>query len=550
MGIGSCLTQGSLRVPLYQRSYSWEIKQVNDLFNDIKESIQSNREDYFLGSVVIARDQNAIDELVDGQQRIATTTILLVAIRDFLIKNNDERRANWIEQKFLFEQDFESLAILPKLKLNIEDNEYFIKNILTRPINRQPISPSRTSNIKLTSAFKESIKFVKENISSSDTKSITRWITFLEKNVKIIQIRVEDYSYAYSIFETLNDRGLDLTVSDLLKNFLYANAGERYSELLSNWSKMSAHLDSLDSDSPIVTFIRHAWASKNGLTRERELFQKIRNKIKTPQEAIELSRELAKDAIQYSALLNSENELWNEYSDTVSESIKILVMLKMQQNRPLLISILNYFPKPEVEKSINTLLNWAIRFIVTGSLGSSGLETNFSNNASKVTSKEIKNTEELFSVMKEIIPTDEEFKKAFSIFTIKRPELARYLLQKLEITKRAEQQPEFLPNTNGNQVNLEHILPKNPNADWNSISEELHSVLYRRLGNMCLLQGSINSKIGNKSFTEKTKVYKKSSFLLTKSISEYSTWMQDDIELRQTEMAELALKAWPYKPIN
>jgi len=131
--IGNILSGTRLSVPTNQRSYKWEKTHVVELFDDL-ESAMGQDEEYFLGSVVITRTGvSGSPEVVDGQQRLATSVILIAAIRDYLLKINDEEFASDIERRYIMSRAYPSREVLPQLRLNLHDHDYFLKRILYRP---------------------------------------------------------------------------------------------------------------------------------------------------------------------------------------------------------------------------------------------------------------------------------------------------------------------------------------------------------------------------------------------------------------------------------
>ena len=128
-GIGRILAEKNLSVPLYQRPYAWEIKHVKDFLTDLKASITEKAEEYFLGTIVILDDEKQ-REVVDGQQRLATTMILIAAIRDYFEEEGDSERAADVEKEYLLAKDFRTRETLPNLKLGTVDHDFFLKYVL------------------------------------------------------------------------------------------------------------------------------------------------------------------------------------------------------------------------------------------------------------------------------------------------------------------------------------------------------------------------------------------------------------------------------------
>ena len=149
-GIGHALSDNLLSVPMYQRSYAWEDQHVNDLFQDFGSAITNNESEYFLGSIVVTRDAGDRPEVVDGQQRLATTTILLAAFRDWFFKQGDQDRSNDIELSYLVERDLRTQELNARLRLNEVDHDFFMKKILSKPSDAsRDIRPTKESHLRI-----------------------------------------------------------------------------------------------------------------------------------------------------------------------------------------------------------------------------------------------------------------------------------------------------------------------------------------------------------------------------------------------------------------
>ena len=123
--IGHALRNQMLAVPINQRAYAWKEKHVTDLYQDMQGAIANSESEYFLGSIVVTRNDNGRPQVVDGQQRLATSVILLAAIRDYFLATNDEERAGVIEKDYLLRKSLETLEEESRLQLSQIDNDYF-----------------------------------------------------------------------------------------------------------------------------------------------------------------------------------------------------------------------------------------------------------------------------------------------------------------------------------------------------------------------------------------------------------------------------------------
>jgi Protein of unknown function (DUF1524) len=161
-----------------------------------------------------------------------------------------------------------------------------------------------------------------------------------------------------------------------------------------------------------------------------------------------------------------------------------------------------------------------------------------------VTKGEINTTKKLAASMDGVVPNDEVFKRAFSIASVRRGNLARYYLRALELFMKDERKPQLVPTEDTTAVNLEHILPVTPSADWD-ISADIAAAYYRRIGNMVLLNARENTDIGNDSFGEKKAILRRSPFILTSDVAKARDWGPRQIESRQAALAEFAPAVWP-----
>jgi uncharacterized protein with ParB-like and HNH nuclease domain len=541
-GIGHTLQDNKLSVPIYQRSYAWEESHVTDLYDDLLTSIRENEDEYFIGSLVISSGANG-NEVVDGQQRLATISILLAAIRDYFISVSDSERAIDLQNQYLSAKDRRTLEVIPNLTLNNADHHFFHNNVvITPPLNEQATKASHRRLKAAYSIAKEKIRYYVATVNNPVT-ALLDLCDFIDKKLRIIIVKVPNHANAFTIFETLNDRGLELAISDLLKNYLLGQADNRIGEVQESWTKMYALLENSENEGLVVTFLRHYWSSANGLTRERELYKKIKEKITSKQRAIDFSNHLEDAAKTYVALIDTTSTYWNDFSIASRAHMETLNLFGMTQIRPLLMAVLSQFEKKESEKALHLLVNICVRFLVYGGLGGGALEAHFSETAKNVTNGTVPNAKQLKLTFNGVIPSDTQFKEAFSKAAVAKATLARYYLVSLENAQDESKKPEQIPNNDTLAVNLEHVLPKVISQDW-PIDPDTHRAYLKRLGNLAIMGSKLNSEIGNGSFQTKREHYLKSSFVFTKSIGESVNWGAKEINERQDKMAELALKAW------
>src|SRR5262249_4143178 len=144
-----------------------------------------------------------------------------------------------------------------------------------------------------------------------------------------------------------------------------------------------------------------------------------------------------------------------------------------------------------------------------------------------------------------IVPPDAEFRSAFERASVSKNKLARYYLRALERTENGDSNPELVINPNPDEVNLEHVLPESPHANWPQVTAEIAATYTHRIGNLALMGAQKNRDAGNLSFASKKAIYAKSNVTLTKALSRLAAWGPEQIERRQKRLAELAVKTWP-----
>jgi hypothetical protein len=287
--------------------------------------------------------------------------------------------------------------------------------------------------------------------------------------------------------------------------------------------------------------------SRYGLVRERDLFNTIKKKVTNKKSALQLATDLSNSVKVYSALVNTDHDLWQKYDSHVRNRAATLNLLNMSQIRPLLIAILEKFGNSDVAESVRLLESTAVRFQIVGGVGGGTLERIYSDSAKAVFDGGIKNAKEILAAFT-TLPSDSAFRQAFSVASISRQNLARYYLMRLESALSGSTVQELVPNPNTGHINLEHVLPLTLSESWqNSWKPDVARGYQKRLANLALLNSKENSKTGNDDFSKKLEAYSKSSIVLTKRISEFSEWTPDSIDTRQRQMAELAIKAWPIK---
>ena len=210
-GIGEALKRGQYSVPANQRNYAWDEAQVSALLSDFTNAINVSRPAYFLGTIVLTRSGDKSPEIADGQQRLATISILLAAIRDWFFLQGEQEDSTSIETDFLRKFDRDVRGYTPTLSLNSVDNEFFMKRVLSQPDSPdRNTTPTKWSHERIQKASELAAKHVATRVKGLSKEHaiahLNQWVRFIQDTVQVIVLTVPDELDAFTMFETLNDR--------------------------------------------------------------------------------------------------------------------------------------------------------------------------------------------------------------------------------------------------------------------------------------------------------------------------------------------------------
>lgn len=418
-----------------------------------------------------------------------------------------------------------------------------------------PVHPSHYRIVKAASIASEWVTREASTARPGDAYSRLKiWKDFIEDRARVIWVEVADDSTAFRIFETMNDRGLGLSASDLLKNYLFAQAHEgRKAEAHQKWFLMQGAIEGVDEDKhALVTFIRQFWLSAKGHSTKDELYANIKGKVNSEKKALELLDDLAASSSRYAAILNPSDEMWNKFQghESIKYQIEVLNFIRVSQGRPLLLSALAKFssnPK-QLEKILKAIVNWSVRLLISGKLGSGSLEEKYGEVGRAVISDKAKNVAQITDLFVSSVPTDAQFEAAFATADVSKGYLAKYYLRTLEEHEKAgssvqeKNYPHWDVSKKGG-LNIEHILPKAIKNTDQALAEWVF-----RLGNLALMQANKNSLIGSEDYVKvKSSELLNSDFMLTREAGGKKQWGPDEIAARQARLAKLAVEVWPVR---
>ena len=539
----------SYQVPIYQRDYSWDKDDWEDLWSDIEE-IPSDKTHY-VGYIVLQpiQDDEQSYWIIDGQQRLTTLSILALAVTALLEKwvtenidnEGNKIRLDKITERYLGNYSLSKLNLAPKLKLNRNNDDYYKSWLLKlrKPAALSKLKPSQKLLQRAFNYFLEQLE-----LKFKDNKSGADLADFLEKTVGngiiFTQIVVSNDLDAFKVFETLNARGVKLSTADLLKNYLFKlthQLGEiDLDEAERRWQNITNTIQSND----LTTFIRHYWNSKNRLERQPTLFKAIKREINTAEKAFDFLNDLETASIYYIGFTNPADELWDKEEKS---SLKLLKLLNVTTCYSLMLSALENLDRQDFKILLKELSIIAFRYNLSD-LNPNEAERVFSKVAKDISEKIITKAKDAVIALKSIYAIDSNFEQIFSTLSIntrRKKDLVKYILVRIENQiANTDYQPEDAIST------IEHILPENPGSIWeNNFPINIQEDYIYRLGNYGLLEASINNKLDNNMpFSDKLEKYKTSSYKLSSEYCNYENFTPKEIDLRQNKMARIAKSIW------
>lgn len=539
------------KVPEFQRDYSWTQDNWEDLLNDII-IINNNKQSHYMGSIVLLDRGDSIYQIIDGQQRFTTLSILSLAVisklKDLASNNiekddNSERVENLMKD-YIGKKDSASLTYSSKLFLN-ENNDSFYQRLLAfkKPININKLLSSEKLLWDAYEFFKDKIDKLYKDMGNG--KDLALFLTkVIGERLLFIQITVEDELNAYTVFETLNSRGVELTSTDLLKNYLFSLVAKSSSDLEHVKKQWKRTIDIIGLKN-FPVFLRHYLNSKMKLINKGYLFKAIKSTVKKDEDVFDLLDNLEESAYIYMALGNPNDEYWKEDKELV-ELIDALKLFGVTQHKPLLMTSHKNLKSQEFKRLLKAIISISYRYSVIGKHQTNIMDKIY-NKASILVSNGNGSIgiNEIINSIRELYISDDDFKnsfegKTFSTNNRSHKKQARYTLYKIEGQMKDGNKYDYTSDSG----TIEHILPENLTDEWEEIfSEDEHLSNIYKIGNFTLLEPKKNRDIADSTFSVKEKVYQTSKYALTNTI-EASEWNINALKNRQSKLADIACGIW------
>lgn len=565
-------------VPDYQREYVWESDQIEQLLADIRtemaDATAGATNEYFIGSIVVCPSTDgATLELIDGQQRMTTLFVILCAIRDRLsILSAPVPGALAGQISSVSTDSAGNDQFRYRVDLQYEDSGDALESIA----KRQPVQHSgrQTRSIdNIQNCYDTALGFLAREFGE-DAGGIRGFYGYLTNKVKLIRIQTTDVARALKIFETINDRGVGLDSMDLLKNLLFmrATAGD-FDHLKTVWKAMQDRIFQIH-EKPL-RFLRYVILSRYDVEvlREDEIYEwLVRNdkRIGYGKAPLNFARALLDAANAYSNFLSGKAK--DGTPNPFLENMRQLGGKAARQHLILLLAA-QHLPGPLFDRLAREVEELFFVYVITRE-NTRDFERDFARWSADV--RAVTDGSSLSSLIaKRFTPAKAKLADRFetSIARLRTFEVQgyrlKYLLAKLtqHVEKAAYGETEttrWLSNYSGSAFEIEHVFPEQASeAAREEFGETQDAWIASRLGNLTLVEKSINASLGNKPYSVKRPVYVQSKLLLTHSIAErpkigvntridravaqleaFADWNEDAIDRRQAQLTGLAKSTW------
>ncbi|WP_101021649.1 DUF262 and DUF1524 domain-containing protein [Helicobacter pylori] len=536
-------------IPIYQKVYSWGKEQCEQLWDDIiKIGGNDKMNGHFIGSILYVQVDATHSSpllIIDGQQRLTTITLLLITLRNHLSEEVEilEKFSRKKVESYLINSDKDGDK---KFRLILSESD---KDTLLCLIDKDRRKPSEPS-LKIVENFKLFEEWIRKNTDKLETifkgleKLMIVWIA-LKKEKDDPQL----------IFESMNSKGIELTQTDLIRNYIVMETEVKKQEDFYNQYWRAMEEDFKQNETLFNRFVRHYLTIKTGkIPIEKRVYEAFKDYQQ--KEGIEIE-DLLKDLQKYCGYF-CRIVFKKEADKDLNKALSFLVDLERDVIYPLLLELYSDYSDGVLSKAdfipiIYLTESYICRRAVCG-LGANSLNKVFPSFTKKIDKKQyLKSVEEHFGSLtgNQKFPNDFEFKDSFitkELYHPKKTEKVFNFLERLENFDTKEP-------VNTQECTIEHIMPQTLTEEWKRDLGEnfqaIHDKYLHTIGNLTLT--GYNQEYSNKSFQEKRDMengFKQSPLRLNQGLRDLESFGEEDIKKRANDLADWALKIWTYPKLD
>lgn len=573
-------------VPKFQRDYNWTEDHVKEFWKDLLEhwktcKRQKIRTPYYFGSVMLVTENDPLYWIVDGQQRMVTSMMLFIALRDFFLEHDKDDDVKVLNSIIYYEDKNNKPKL--RLELNRYNNSYFETKISKEKKITDKIKMMGkkvyAKNRELSNCY---TSFAKK-ITDDDDKNFRTKIEdklddlrdlyeHLQKRFVVVENIFSNKLNAYRIFETINHKGLRLDENDLVKNYLMESidAGSTNElELIDaddKWEEIVSELECIKMKEDV--FLRIHLTAFVGKTPRDNIYDNIREKIKDKQSAQKFLVHLLSSVEFLSKIKHAKEEDWQLDCEIV-DNLNGLNALTDGGMYPILLVAKKSMTSKELKKLIELVTKLHFRAKTVCGVSYTEVEALVVHICEKLNGA---STDYSISDIRDAMtswskyPSDDEFEIKFKDLALTSAAKARYVLR--EIAYAIQGGKEFCPIKLKNNIEIEHIMPKSINNDWirylknkcglatpTDIDEYRKRNLHK-LGNLTLLTPAANKISSNALFLDKLNGigtypgYRNDALKITSCLKKHKSWVENNIQKRQVMFFSHAKKIWDLKSID
>lgn len=536
-------------IPRFQRDYSWESEHWEELWEDL-EQMRENKAQHFMGYLVFQTQDEKTFQVIDGQHRLITLSIIILTaikkLNELVAAGNEpganEQRIKIYHDAYIGVSDPVTLRTEPKLVLNRHNDRHFRSLVRNTAIIRQRNLTS--TNRQLDRAF----RFFDSRFQSCQSgEAVAAILSDIEDGLLFTTITVQDDLNAYTVFETLNARGLRLSTPDLLKNYLLsvlanepAYSEEHFADFEEQWAGLIEQLGELE----FTNFLRSHRGMRERLVNKRDLFRVLKKDVNAPAEVFPYLDDVKKHAAVYAALQDHNDKFWSEEGGKYEDARQHLEVLNLFRIKTPLSLMMAGFEKLQPPWYFILLLQQlavvSIRYNVICNKSAKDQESLYNEMANELMgeSPNLKHGN-LTDSLQAVYPDDASFSVAFAAKTMSSTGDSKkilFLLRKIEQQLSGEEPPLTLT--------LEHVLPASPDDAWQErFGRNNYEDGINRLGNIALLPSKQN--LGQEDFAAKKREgLGNSPYKINQHIAEYEEWNMDSLQDHQKWLAKQAKTVW------